>query len=124
MRATLLKPDEAATAICELLELLVKTYGPEVQRLHLIVDNDCIHSAHATRRLPDALGGRIVLHVLPPYSLDANRIERVWQDHHANVTSKHRCKTMKRLLTVARSSVNACVWRRCTGCEPVIALAA
>lgn len=109
---------------CDLLELLAKSYGPEVKCLHLIVDNYCIHSAHATRRLLEELGGRIVLHFLPPYCPDANRIERVWQDLHANVTRNHRCKTLKRLLTNARSYLNAYRWRRRTGCQPVIALAA
>jgi transposase len=109
---------------CELLELLAKSYGPEVRCLHLIVDNYCIHSAHATRRLLGTLGGRIVLHFLPPYCPDANRIERVWQDLHANVTRNHRCTTMKRLLTAARNYLNAYAWRRSTGSGPVIALAA
>jgi transposase len=104
--------------------LLVKSYGPEVKCLHLIVDNYAIHSAHATRRFLDGLGGRIVLHFLPPYCPDANRIERVWQDLHANVTRNHRCKTMKRLLATARSYLNAYTWRRSTGCRPIIALAA
>jgi transposase len=95
-----------------------------VQRLHLIVDNYGIHSARATRRCLEALGGRVVLHFLPPYCPDANRIERVWQDLHANVTRNHRCKTMKRLLATARSYLNAYTWRRTTGGQPVIALAA
>ena len=33
-----------------------------------------------------ALGGKIVLHYLPPYSPDFNPIERVWWDLHAAVT--------------------------------------
>jgi transposase len=48
-----------------------------------------------------ALGGRIVLHSLPPYCPDANRIERVWQDLHANVTRNHRCKTIERSMSRA-----------------------
>lgn len=38
----------------------------------------------------------------PPYGPDANRIEHVWQDLHANVTRDHRCKTIERLLGNAR----------------------
>jgi transposase len=87
---------------CELLHLLDKRYGPCVRRIHIILDNYGVHSARTTRRVLDALKGRIVLHFLPPYCPDANRIERVWQDFHANVTRNHRCKTMKHLLHNAR----------------------
>jgi len=38
-------------------------------RIHLIVDNYGIHSARATLRALEELGGRIVLHFLPPYCL-------------------------------------------------------
>src|SRR5262249_19225802 len=99
-------------------------YGPRVRRIHLVVDNYGIHSARATNRLLEALGGRIVLHFLPPYCPDANRIERVWQDFHANVTRNHRCKTMKRLLESARAYLDAYVWRRVTGVEPILQQAA
>lgn len=51
--------------------------------------------------------GRIVLHFLPPYCPDSNRIERVWQDFHANVTRNHRCKTLNRLLDNARHYLDA-----------------
>ncbi|WP_394838647.1 IS630 family transposase [Pendulispora rubella] len=80
---------------CVLLWLLARSYGRHVRRIHLIVDNYGIHSARKTKRALEALGGRIVLHFLPPYCPDANRIERVWQDLHANVTRNHRCKTMR-----------------------------
>ena len=66
-----------ARLFCALLELLDKRYGPKVRRIHLIVDNYGIHSAHMTRRALKALQGRIVLHFLPPYCPDANRIERL-----------------------------------------------
>ena len=68
--------------------------------------------AHVAASTLDPLGGRIVLHFLPPYCPDANRIERVWQDFHANVTRNHRCKTMNQLLDNARHYVDAYVWRR------------
>ena len=92
-----------AALFCALLELLATTYGRHVRRIHLVVDNYGIHSARATRRALGALQNRIVLHFLPPYCPDANRIERVWQDFHANVTRNHRCKTMKALLGNARA---------------------
>ncbi|MEB2322240.1 MAG: hypothetical protein OZ921_06985 [Sorangiineae bacterium] len=50
---------------------------------------------------------------------DANRIERVWQDPHANVTRKHRRKTMNHLLANARDYLTAHVWRRVTGAAPL-----
>lgn len=113
-----------ARLFCALLELLDEHYGPAVQRIHIILDNYGIHSAHLTRRTLKALKGRVVLHFLPPYCPDANRIERVWQDFHANVTRNHRCKTMRALLTNARSYLDGYVWRRVTGAAPIIRLAA
>jgi transposase len=113
-----------AGLFCALLELLDKHYGPGVRRIHLILDNYGIHSARMTRRALQALKGRIVLHFLPPYCPDANRIERVWQDFHANVTRNHRCKTMRALLANARAYLNGYVWRRVTGAAPTIRLVA
>jgi transposase len=113
-----------AALFCDLLVLLDKSYGRRVRRIHLVVDNYGVHSARATKRTLDALGGRIVLHFLPPYSPDANRIERVWQDFHANVTRNHRCKTMKRLLENAREYLDRYIWRRVTGAAPAILRAA
>jgi hypothetical protein len=46
----------------------------------------------------EGFGAKVVLHFLPPYCPDHNRIERVWLDLYANVTRNHRCKTMKHLL--------------------------
>jgi transposase len=48
----------------------------------------------------------------PPYCPDANRIERVWQDLHANVTRNHRCKTLERVLDNARQFLDGYVWRQ------------
>lgn len=111
---------KGAALFCELLRNLAAHYGPEVRRIHLIVDNYGIHSAHLTRRVLEELGGRIVLHFLPPYCPDSNRIERVWQDFHANVTRNHRCKTMKGLLGNARNYLERYIWQRVTGAAPVI----
>ena len=44
------------------------------------------------------LAGRIVLHFLPPYCPQENRIERLWKDVHDNVTRNHDKKTMTDLL--------------------------
>jgi len=108
---------------CEMLRLLATTY-PRARTIHLVVDNYGVHSAHAVLRLLDALRGRIVLHFLPPYCPDANRIERVWQDLHANVTRNHRCKTINHLLHNARRYLTTYVWRRLTGAAPVVTCAA
>jgi transposase len=104
---------------CELLRLVAAAY-PRAKRIHLILDNYGIHSAHATNAALAALGGRVVLHFLPPYCPDANRIERVWQDLHANVTRNHRCKNMNELLTKARRYLTAYAWRRLTGSAPAM----
>ncbi len=49
------------------------------------------------------------------YCPDSNRIERVWQDFHANVTRNHRCKTMSHLLSNARRYLESYQWRRVCG---------
>ena len=100
-----------AALFCQLLCLLASQYR-RARRIHLVVDNYGIHSAHLTRDTLAALHGRVVLHFLPPYCPDANRIERVWQDFHANVTRNHRCKTMNQLLSNARRYLESYRWRR------------
>lgn len=113
---------KGASLFCDLLRLVAETY-PRARRVHLIVDNYGVHSAHAVTRVLDELG-RIVLHFLPPYCPDANRIERVWQDLHANVTRNHRCRTMTHLLANARRYLTTYVWRRVTGAKPLLMTAA
>ena len=68
------------------------------RRIHLIVDNSSIHSSKKTLKALAQLGGRLVLHFLPPYCPAGNRIERVWLDLHANVTRNHRCRTLQKLM--------------------------
>ena len=82
---------------CSLLDQLLLEY-PKAKRIHVILDNYIIHSSKITQRHVSKLGARVVLHFLPPYCPDHNRIERLWQDLHANVTRNHRCKTMTELL--------------------------
>jgi transposase len=110
---------KGAALFCELLQLLTTAY-PRARRIHLVVDNYVAHSAHAVARTLDELRGRVALHFLPPYCPDANRIERVWQDLHANVTRNHRCKTMNHLLANARRYLLAYQWRRVTGAAPLL----
>ena len=112
---------KGAALFCELLRLLASTY-PDARRIHVIVDNYVIHSAGVTEETLRQLGSRVVLHFLPPYCPDANRIERVWQDLHANVTRNHRCKTMNGLLEAAREYLLAYSWRERTGLAAHLAL--
>jgi transposase len=107
-----------ASLFCDLLSLLALRY-PRARRIHLIIDNYGIHSAKVTVRRLAELRGRVVLHFLPPYCPDANRIERVWQDFHANVTRNHRCKTLQRLLDNARHYLDAYRWKRAGAKRPV-----
>lgn len=67
---------------------------PHARRIHLVLDNFKIHDSKATRAALAALDGRVVLHFLPPYSPDGNKIERLWLDLHANVTRNHCCRDM------------------------------
>jgi transposase len=86
----------------DLLDRLVRQY-PQARRLHLILDNYRIHSSdivHAA--LGGYLAGKVQLHFLPPYCPDHNKIERVWQDLHANVTRNHRCVSMADLMGAVR----------------------
>jgi transposase len=86
----------------DLLDRLQREY-PEAKRLHLVLDNYKIHKSEIVlAALSGYLAGRIELHFLPPYSPDHNRIERVWQDLHANVTRNHRCATMAALMEEVR----------------------
>jgi transposase len=75
----------------------------EAKVVHVILDNYSIHhtkQVETTLQTPE--GQRIKLHFLPPYCPDDNKIERTWQDLHANVTRNHRCLTMKELMRSVR----------------------
>jgi transposase len=84
--------------ILQLWQLVARDY-PEAPRIHLILDNYRIHSSLQTKAALARLEGRVVLHFLPPYCPDHNRIERVWRDLHDNVTRNHQCRSMKELMT-------------------------
>jgi transposase len=72
------------------------THYRSAKCIHVVLDNYGIHSSHETRRALARLP-RIRLHFLPSYSPDHNRIERFWQDLHANVTRNHRHTTLEAL---------------------------
>jgi transposase len=86
----------------DLLDRLLRDYA-EAKRLHLILDNYRIHSSTVVQAaLGGYLAGKVELHFLPPYCPDHNKIERVWQDLHANVTRNHRCADMATLMAEVR----------------------
>jgi putative transposase len=79
---------------------------PRAKRIHVILDNYAIHTTRLVEEsLQTPLGRKLRLHFLPPYCPDHNRIERTWEDLHANVTRNHRCATMGQLLQNVRSYV-------------------
>jgi transposase len=88
---------KASALFIQLLWRLAGDYR-RVRRLHLILDNAAIHRSQKVQKALAQLAGRVVLHFLPPYCPQANRIERVWLDLHANVTRNHRCRTLNQLM--------------------------
>jgi transposase len=86
----------------DLLDRLLRTYA-DASCLHLVLDNYRIHSSDIVlAALKGYLAGRVQLHFLPPYCPDHNKIERVWQDLHANVTRNHTCPDMATLMQEVR----------------------
>ena len=76
---------------------------PTARKVHVILDNYGIHTSLPVHlALASEQGQRLKLHFLPPYCPDHNRIERVWQDLHANVTRNHRCQSMEQLMAQVR----------------------
>jgi transposase len=77
---------------------------PKAKAIHVILDN---YSIHHTRQVELSLqtpaGRRLRLHFLPPYCPDHNKIERTWQDLHANVTRNHGCPDMPTLMREVRA---------------------
>jgi transposase len=82
----------------QMLRKLADEVYPDAKVIHVVLDNYRIHSSQISREAVKELGGRVVLHFLPPYSPDENKIERVWLDLHANVTRNHRCEEMEHLI--------------------------
>jgi transposase len=82
------------------LRLLVelRRRHPKARHIHVVLDNYGIHSAQKVRTYLQHAGRCFVLHFLPPYCPDHNRIERLWRELHANDTRNHRCRSMKQLM--------------------------
>jgi transposase len=85
----------------DLLKLLTTVYA-HARVIHVILDNYKIHSSHVIGIALAHFARRVRLHFLPPYCPDYNRIERVWQDLHANVTRNHKCPGMIELMREVR----------------------
>lgn len=81
-----------------LLRRLLKEYADK-KRIHVILDNYCIHHSHQTRAWLKEHGQKVRLHFLPPYCPDDNRIERcVWRELHQNVTVNHQRDYIEQLV--------------------------
>jgi transposase len=85
----------------DLLKKLTQVYA-QARVIHVILDNYKIHSSGVIGIALAHFARRVRLHFLPPYCPDYNRIERVWQDVHANVTRNHRCESMIELMREVR----------------------
>ncbi|RKH71414.1 IS630 family transposase, partial [Corallococcus sp. AB032C] len=95
---TWVKGERKTSALFIELVRAVSNAYPTARRLHFILDNAATHSSRQTKQILAQMGERVVLHFLPPYCPEGNRIERVWWDVHANVTRNHRCKKMSALM--------------------------
>jgi transposase len=85
----------------DLLKELTVVYA-HARVIHVILDNYKIHSSHVIAIALAHFACRVRLHFLPPYCPDYNRIERLWQDVHANVTRNHQCSGMTELMGEVR----------------------
>jgi transposase len=84
-----------------LMDQLLRTYA-QATVIHVILDNYRIHDSKIVHAALHGWGGRIHLHFLPPYCPNDNRIERVWQDLHSNVTRNHTCANITALMREVR----------------------
>jgi transposase len=88
-----------------LVDHLARRYR-KAKKIHLVLDNFRIHSSKAVQASKARWGTRVVLHFLPPYCPDHNRIERTWKDLHDNVTRNHTCQDMDELMACVTSYLN------------------
>lgn len=94
-------PRKCSRLFIRLLEKLLVTYR-RARVIHVVLDNFRIHSSRITQQATASFAGRIQLHFLPPYCPQENKIERLWEDLHANVTRNHRCPNMNALMNEVR----------------------
>ena len=100
-------PRKTSLLFLQLLYRLVTRTYRSARVIHVILDNYGIHDSLQVRLALATVKGRVKFHFLPPYCPDHNRIERVWQDLHANVTRNHRCRTMEQLMEQVRIYLKA-----------------
>lgn len=100
-------PRKTSLLFLQLLYRLVTRTYRTARVIHVILDNYGIHDSLQVKLALATLDGRVKFHFLPPYCPDHNRIERVWQDLHANVTRNHRCPTMDELMMQVRTYLKA-----------------
>lgn len=95
------------------VRLLVKLYRHYrwAKVIHMIVDNYKIHTGTLVAWALRCAGKRIKLHRLPLYSPQYNKIERVWEDVHGNVTRNHSCKDMDSLMRKVRYYLSRRLWQ-------------
>jgi transposase len=91
-----------------LLRALLDAYRC-ARRIHLILDNYIIHKSAIVRAAMRGMP-KIVLHFLPPYCPQENRIEREWLDLHANVTRNHRCRSIDELMQEVHAYLQDRYW--------------
>ena len=82
------EPTKNSSLFVKVLEQLAEHYA-HAKKIHVILDNYGIHKSHEAREALNRLP-RIQLHFLPPYCPDHNKIERLWEELHANITRNHR----------------------------------
>ena len=85
----------------DLLKKLTVVYV-QARVIHVVLDNYRIHHSQVIGIALVHFARRVRLHFLPPYCPDHNRIERVWQDLHADVTRNHQCSSMTELMAAVR----------------------
>jgi hypothetical protein len=96
-------PRETSPLFLDLLYRLVTCTYRGACRVHVLLDTYGIHDSLQVQLAPATeKGRRLRLHFLPPDCPDDNRIERVWEDLHANVTRNQRCRTMDELMAQVR----------------------
>jgi transposase len=99
-------PRKTSLLFLQLLYRLVTRTYRTARVIHVILDNYGIHDSLQVRLALATVKGRVKFHFLPPYCPDHNRIERVWQDLHANVTRNHCCRTMEQLMEQVKIYLN------------------
>jgi putative transposase len=99
------------------VQLLGKLYlhYSKAKRIHVILDNYGIHDSKLVAWALLEAQGRIELHPLPPYCPQHNKIERIWEDLHAEVTRNHTCPDMDSLMIDVRLHLMFRWWRICDG---------